>query len=298
MLTFKQFSYLITIVEEGSFTSASEKLFIAQSALSRQIKNLEEELGFLVFDRSEKKIQLTRAGAALYQSLKKNIADLQHSIEIAQAISQGAGRNLYMTHSSSVILNKKKLDLFNQLCKSFKINIEINTLSSESQIDAILSGQSDIGLIRPPIYHHLEDVNHTTLYTDTLYVAVPLMDEYFKQKTHINISELKDCTFVSTPHAQRGGLSYLIANLCLTHGFIQKKSPISSRKISQLDLVAYGLGICIVPSEFSEILPKNVKLVPINNINIDTEVRMIWKKNSDPIIEKCVQFMQNFFINI
>jgi len=44
MLTFKQCTYLITIVEKGSFTAASEKLFIAQSALSRQIKNLEDDL--------------------------------------------------------------------------------------------------------------------------------------------------------------------------------------------------------------------------------------------------------------
>lgn len=55
MLTFKQCNYLISIVEEGSFIAASEKLFIAQSALSRQIKNLEDNLGFSIFDRSEKK---------------------------------------------------------------------------------------------------------------------------------------------------------------------------------------------------------------------------------------------------
>ncbi|KAB0481552.1 LysR family transcriptional regulator, partial [Pseudomonas vancouverensis] len=62
MWTLKQFNYLITIVETGGFIAASEKLFIAQSALSRQIKNLEEELGFEIFDRSEKKIKLTVAG--------------------------------------------------------------------------------------------------------------------------------------------------------------------------------------------------------------------------------------------
>lgn len=71
MLTFKQCTYLITIVEEGSFTAASEKLFIAQSALSRQIKNLEDDLGFSVFDRSDKRIKLTLAGSVLYKNLKK-----------------------------------------------------------------------------------------------------------------------------------------------------------------------------------------------------------------------------------
>ncbi|WP_153906005.1 LysR family transcriptional regulator, partial [Acinetobacter baumannii] len=50
MLTLKQFQYFIKIVEEGSFTAASEKLFIAQSALSRQMKLLEEEIDFQLFD--------------------------------------------------------------------------------------------------------------------------------------------------------------------------------------------------------------------------------------------------------
>jgi DNA-binding transcriptional LysR family regulator len=53
MATLKQFNYLIRI-EEGGFIAASEKLFIAQSALSRQIKLLEEEVGFEIFDRSDK----------------------------------------------------------------------------------------------------------------------------------------------------------------------------------------------------------------------------------------------------
>lgn len=56
MLTLKQCHYFICIVESGSFTAASEKLFIAQSALSRQIKNLEDDIGFDIFDRSEKKL--------------------------------------------------------------------------------------------------------------------------------------------------------------------------------------------------------------------------------------------------
>lgn len=55
MSTLKQFRYFVTIVETGSFIAASEQLFIAQSALSRQMMLLEDELGFLIFDRSEKK---------------------------------------------------------------------------------------------------------------------------------------------------------------------------------------------------------------------------------------------------
>lgn len=82
MATLKQFNYLIKIVEEGGFIAASEKLFIAQSALSRQIKLLEEEVGFEIFDRGDKKIKLTKAGQFFYVQLKNSVLNLEHIIRV------------------------------------------------------------------------------------------------------------------------------------------------------------------------------------------------------------------------
>ena len=82
MLTLKQFQYFIKIVEEGSFTAASEKLFIAQSALSRQMKLLEEEIDFQLFDRTDKKVKLTAAGEAFYKKIKDNMHYLKTNLKI------------------------------------------------------------------------------------------------------------------------------------------------------------------------------------------------------------------------
>ena len=289
MLTFKQCNYLISIVEEGSFIAASEKLFIAQSALSRQIKNLEEDLGFIIFDRSEKRIRLTPAGLALYKSLKTHFENFSNAIELAKKISQGEDRTVRISHSSSIILDKKKLEILDDLCEKYKINIEINTISSEAQIEAILSGDIDIGFIRPPVHHSLDELGSTSLYKSPLYVAVSASDQNFNDKTIIDISDLKDLKFVSTPHAERGGLSYLASNLCLSNGFSQKRARISSRKLSQLDLVANGFGICIVPEEFSTVLPKELRLISINDQNSQSEVKLIWKEDNDQIIENCAK---------
>ncbi len=289
MLTFKQCNYLISIVEEGSFIAASEKLFIAQSALSRQIKNLEDDLGFNIFDRSEKKIKLTRAGLALYKSLKTHLENFSNSIELAKKISQGEDRTVKVCHSSSIILDKKKLKILDDLCEQYKINIEINTISSEAQIEAILNGGIDIGFIRPPVYHSLDELGSMSLYKSSLYVAVSVSDQNFNDKTIVDIRDLKDLSFVSTPHAERGGLSYLASNLCLSNGFSQKRARISSRKLSQLDLVENGFGICIVPEEFSTVLPKDVRLISINDRNDQSEVKLIWKKSNDQLIESCVK---------
>ncbi|MCY1161324.1 HTH-type transcriptional regulator BenM [compost metagenome] len=295
MLTFKQCNYLISIVEEGSFIAASEKLFIAQSALSRQIKNLEDELGFCIFDRSEKRIKLTSAGLALYKSLKNHLDNLSNSIELAKRISQGEDRTVKVSHSSSIIFDKRKLQILDELCEQYKINIEINTISSEAQIEAILSGDIDIGFIRLPVHHTLDKINSISLYKAPLQVAVSASDQNFNDKTSVYIRDLKDLRFVSTPHSERGGLSYLASNLCLSNGFFQKKSRISSRKVSQLDLVANGFGICIVPEEFSTILPDKVKLLSISDKNNQSEVKLIWKKVNDSVIENCAKTIQDFY---
>ena len=295
MLTFKQCNYLISIVEEGSFIAASEKLFIAQSALSRQIKNLEDELGFYIFDRSQKRIKLTEAGLVLYKNLKNHLENVHNSIELAKRISRVEDRTVKVSHSSSIIFDKRKLQILDKLCEKYKIHIEINIISSEAQIEAILNGDIDIGFIRPPVHHTFDELDSISLYKAPLYVAVSASNEKFDDKTDIYIRELKDLRFISTPHSERGGLSYLASNLCLSNGFTQKKSRITSRKLSQLDLVANGFGICLVPEEFSTVLPKNVKLLSIKDDNNQSEVKLIWKKGSDSLIENCAETIQNFY---
>lgn len=295
MLTLKQCNYLISIVEEGSYIAASEKLFIAQSALSRQIKNLENELGFYIFDRSQKRIKLTAAGLVLYKNLKNHLDNFSNSIELAKRISRGEDRTVKVSHSSSIIFDKRKLQTLDRLCEKYKINIEINTLSSEGQIEAILSGDIDIGFIRPAAHHIFDELDSISLYKAPLYVAVSASNQEFDDKTDIYIRELKDFRFVSTPHSERGGLNYLAYNLCLGNGFTQKKSRITSRKLSQLDLVANGFGICFVPEEFSTVLPKNVKLLSIKDKNNQSEVKLIWKKGNDSLIENCAKTIQNFY---
>ena len=105
------------------------------------------------------------------------------------------------------------------------------------------------------------------------------------------IQQLRHESFVSTPHAERGGLSYLVSNLCLNAGFTPKQAPIQSRKVSQLQLVAADIGLCIVPEEFTEILPEQVRLVPLEAENSLSDVVMAWRKNADQVIQKSAEYL-------
>ncbi|EXS23906.1 bacterial regulatory helix-turn-helix, lysR family protein [Acinetobacter baumannii 573719] len=295
MLTLKQFQYFIKIVEEGSFTAASEKLFIAQSALSRQIKLLEEEIDFQLFDRTDKKVKLTEAGGIFYKKIKDNMHYLNEIIGVSKNIAEGKNRQIKIAHSSSIIMDDKKVQILKEISLKQKINFEINTLSSEHQVLALLNGEIDIGLIRPPVRHTLDDVNVIKLYEEPLMVAVHIDHAKFANKEKVEVKDLKEEYFVSTPHSKRGGLSYLVSNLCLAAGFTPQKAPIQSRKISQLQLVAANIGVSIVPKEFQQILPAQVKLLPLTDQLSLSEVVLVYRKDHDEMIQHSVERIHQVF---
>ncbi|MGR2826109.1 LysR family transcriptional regulator [Acinetobacter sp. 1124_18A] len=295
MLTLKQFQYFIKIVEEGSFTAASEKLFIAQSALSRQIKLLEEEIDFQLFDRTDKKVKLTTAGEVFYKKIKDNMHYLNEIIGISKNIAEGKNRQIKIAHSSSIVMDHKKVQILKEISLTQQLSFELNTLSSEQQILALMNGEIDIGLIRPPVRHTLDDINVVKLYEEPLMVAVHVGHAKFANQQEIQVKDLKDEYFVSTPHSKRGGLSYFVSNLCLAAGFTPQKAAIQSRKISQLQLVAANLGVSIVPEEFQQILPANVKLLPLADHLFFSEVVLVYRKEKDEIIQHCAEIIHQAF---
>lgn len=295
MLTLKQFQYFIKIVEEGSFTAASEKLFIAQSALSRQMKLLEEAIDFQLFDRTDKKVKLTAAGEVFYKKIKDNMHYLNEIIGVSKNIAEGKNRQIKIAHSSSIIMDDRKIQILKEISLTQQINFEINTLSSEHQILALLNGEIDIGLIRPPVLHSLEEITTLKLYEQPLFAAVYIDHPKFKETQSIQIKDLKDEYFVSTPHPKRGGLSYLVSNLCVGAGFWPKAATIQSRKLNQLQLVASNLGISIVPQEFEKILPNQVKLLPLADYLSLSEVLLVYRKDHDEMIQHCAELIYQTF---
>ncbi|SSP18340.1 transcriptional Regulator, LysR family [Acinetobacter baumannii] len=128
MLTLKQFQYFIKIVEEGSFIAASEKLFIAQSALSRQMKLLEEEIDFLLFDRTDKRVKLTVAGEVFYKKIKDNLLYLNEIIDLSKSVSEGKNRQIKIAHSSSIVVDNTKVQILKEVSEPYRVCRRVNIL--------------------------------------------------------------------------------------------------------------------------------------------------------------------------
>ena len=90
----RQMRYFVTVVDENSFTEAAEKLFISQSAISQQIKALEEELGVSLMIREKRKFTLTPAGAYFYRRSKALVGEADAVVRETVRIGTGPPRQL------------------------------------------------------------------------------------------------------------------------------------------------------------------------------------------------------------
>lgn len=86
-MTIKQIHYFIAVAEAKSFTNAARNYFIAQTAMSQQIGALEKELGFLLFHRTNRVVELTEPGKVLYQQLRPLVLNLERAVEDASAVA-------------------------------------------------------------------------------------------------------------------------------------------------------------------------------------------------------------------
>lgn len=284
MISLKQFKYFVEIVEAGSYSRAAEKLYIAQSALSRQIKELEDELQTQLLTRDSRHIELTPAGQLFFERSKRILDDIDHTVVQARQVGLGAQGLIRLQHSSSVILTPALTGALSRLLAEFPgATLEISMAPSEDQTMDIEEGRADIGLIRMPTLRKYPHIQVRELATERLVVAVS-QHSPLAALGNIELADLRDEAFISIPHKSRGGLSYLVANLCLDQGFFPKQARVLSRKSSQLSLIEANLGIAIVPECMRLMAPAGVRFIPLSGGGLLTKVGLASRRQAEPLV--------------
>ncbi|MFZ4874552.1 LysR family transcriptional regulator [Janthinobacterium sp. Mn2066] len=275
MISIKQFKYFVEVVDAGSYSRAAEKLYIAQSALSRQIKELENEVQALLLTRDARHIELTPAGQVFYERSKRILEEIDETVRQTRHVGQGAQGIIRLLHSSSVPLTPAIAPLLNRLLAQFPgVSLDISRDSSENQALDIEEGRADVGLVRLPTLRKHANVIVRELYQEKLVVAVSQHSPLAAQAS-TTIAALRNEAFVSIPHKDRGGLSYLVAGMCLAQGFFPKAARALSRKTTQLHLIEANLGIAIVPDSMRLIAPPGVRFLSLPEEESQSTVALV-----------------------
>ncbi|MBO0323140.1 LysR family transcriptional regulator [Muricauda sp. CAU 1633] len=261
--------YFLTLAEELHFRRAAEKLFIAQPALTRQIKDLEEQLGTVLFKRDKRNVSLTPSGKFLqqegYQLLKKvemiksSIADMGSTL--TGAITIGCIGSA-MTH---ILPN-----LIHEMAGKFpKMKVNIVETTTLNLVNQLLDGQIDIMIGRP--HKEMAHVHSENIFTDTTLLAIASNSKWNITESS-KVSELKDVPFLLFPRAAGTFFRDEIISTCGRHGFSPQIQHESINAFSLLKLVEKDIGVSLMPKSITQGYNLQVNYLEIDELNIPLDM--------------------------
>lgn len=230
------------VSEEGSLTGAAEQLHLSQSALSHQLKNLEEELGVSVFNRINKKLILTQAGEKLLKSSRKILDELRRTRrEISQLVDGESG---ILRLSTECYTSYHWLPpIIKEFTKQYpRVEVEIRADSEKSMVKKLLDGELDVALV------HEESSDSNILYQNLLddeLVTIFNADHPFREKDMVLPSDFKEETLIT--HSKNFETSTLNRKVLRRYNIIPANIIYVQLTGAALEMVRANLGITVMP---------------------------------------------------
>jgi DNA-binding transcriptional LysR family regulator len=287
--------YFRTVASELHFGRAAEKLHIAQPPLSHQIRQLETELGFELFNRTKRSVALTPAGHVFLTQVDRIFQQLEQAIEIGRKTSRGELGQISIGFVGSATYNILPSILQQFRDRYPQVHIELHELTTDRQLIWLHEGKIDIGLMRPPIIE--PDVSSQVIFQESLVVALPVTHQLATMAT-IDLASLATEPFILFPRQLAPGLYDPIITICQAAGF----SPLVVQECIQMQtivsLVSANMGVSILPESIQEVQRYGVVYKPIQDptVPISTLVRqlatisIVWRTNDDsPTINRLLE---------
>jgi DNA-binding transcriptional LysR family regulator len=270
--------YFKTVAEHLHFRNAAESLFISQPPLSRQIRELEEELGVQLFLRNNKRVILTDAGKYFKEEVDAIFARLEESKSMAQQIHLAESGELKIGYISSVY-QPHLAGVLKSLRQVFPhIKTSLYERPTIKQIEALEQGKLDVGILRAPV--HSEKLQLKTLFFDPFMVITPAINQKEVDQKEL-IAYIKNKPFIFFNKEYAPDYYSKLIEICNRMGFKPDITHEVNNVHSILQLVEAGLGVSIVPSSLKQQY-KNMKIlfIDLDEIPVNTEVVLAYKPSN------------------
>lgn len=275
--------YFIAVAEELNFGRAAERLHIAQPPLTRQIHQLEKELGVELFHRTTRRIELTEAGQVYLPEARRVLAQVQEGATLAQLASRGeVGRVVVGFEGSSAY------DIVPLAVKAFReqfprVSLIVREMTTGDQVKALHEGHISVGFVVPPL-SETQDLIVETVLREPLLVALP-QDHPQAQRSTVDLVTLKDETFIVCPRHHKCGLYDHLISICRQRGFSPRLTQETDEVQSILGFVAAGLGVALLPASVKHLQRSQVVYRTLHPLTEELELAIAWRReNPSPMV--------------
>lgn len=260
--------YFITVAEELNFSKAALKLYTAQPSLSQQIKDLEEDVGVRLLNRTKRKVELTDEGAVFLEQARLTLAQADKAVAMARQVSQAKQQMLRIGFVPVAEMKIFPYVLPNLRLQNSDLKIELLSLNNNEQMKALKKGDIDIAFTR----HNFtsEEIESTFVLREPLMFILP-KDHPLAKYDRIPVKALNGIDFIIPSSEQSYTLHHTILNFAKEHGIEFNIVQTADNILFNINSIGMGLGCTILPAyitplsmDHSVVRPLNVELPQID----------------------------------
>ncbi|MEO6053021.1 MAG: LysR substrate-binding domain-containing protein [Chthoniobacterales bacterium] len=257
--------YFVAVAEELNFTRAAERLRLAQPSLTRQIHNLEDELGVKLLNRSKNQVSLTEEGISFLVDARRLVTLSLESVQAVQRFSRGESSQLNLGYlfKFNFDLLPATLATFYQVCPNIAVNLF--DMSPGEQLRALETRKVDLGFIglRPTASgKHSDTLMWECVAHHDVVVVLPVGHPLAK-KRKVLLKDLKQLFFVAMSEETHPGSRDWLSSLCNESGFTPRILQDVELESGIMTFVAEGLGVTLARSQIKKLPHPGVVFRPL-----------------------------------
>ena len=286
----KDLRCFVAVAEELHFGRAAARLHISAPPLTQRIKQLERELGVLLFHRTKRSVAISAAGAALLDEARLLLLHADSLVTTVHRAARGdAGHLRAGLIGSAVFLQGRNLQT--EISRKLPgVRLVWHELSSVDQIQAIRQRRLDLGLVNTPIAH--EGIALGFPIREPLAVAVPASHPLAK-RTSVPLRNLRNEVFVLGARHLSPGFYDRIISACDAAGFSPTIDHQAGHMLTYLSLVAIGAGVSLVPSSMANAGLAGVRFLRIQGTAPYAEISLAWNPDDkSPMLARVLELFR------
>lgn len=289
----RQLAHFEVIAEESHFGRAGKRLSVAQPALTRQIQQLERELGVQLFDRSHRRIRLTEAGQALLVEARELLAKAEQAKDAARRAARGETGRITVAFVGSATYSPLPLILRSFRERFPRVHLLLDEMDSAGQGAALMDRRVDVGFLRTS----LDDPGlvSETLLREPIVVALP-QGHAFSRRPAVPLKALAAEPFVLFHRSQQPGYADVVLAVCAAAGFQPRLAQAATEVQTAIGLVGAGFGVCLVPQAVSGLRRPGVVYRPLEKPEPMTELVAVYRRdNRAPAVREFLNAVRDGF---
>ncbi|RQO47562.1 LysR family transcriptional regulator [Variovorax sp. KBW07] len=286
MIEFRQLRQFVVLAEELNFGRAAIRLHMSQPPLSVAMRNLEAQVGAMLFDRSRHHVRLTPAGQVFHKDAQRLLQQAQAAIERACRAAEGLEGSLRLSFVPSAALNVLPA-IFKRFQHDYPtVQLRLTAETTARQLEDLRKGEVELALVVGPVYE-ARDLVLVDLQAQKFVIAVP-RSHALAGRRWVKIEALAAEPFISFPASEGAGFVAALLGACQSAGFLPRVVQEAAQMQSILTLVAGGLGIALVPESMRMLAMADVVFLEIVDTHPLPTYQLMFahgSNNDNPVVQ-------------